>query len=146
MLYAFNPLVTWIILVTYLALIPYLGMLVWVLARFLLISKTITRDVLYSAVAIYLLLGALFVPLYGILNMFIPDSFRDGSFPGVAIQWQQLVYYSYTTLTSTGYGDILPVTFWARSMANLEMITGVMFITIVMARLVALYSSEKDQS
>ena len=93
---------------------------------------------------IYLLLGALFVPLYGILNLYMPDSFRDASFPGSTIQWQQLVYFSYTTLTSTGYGDILPVTLWARSLANFQMITGIMFITIVMARLVGLYSSERE--
>ena len=112
--------------------------------RFLLVAKTITLDVIYSAVAIYLLLGALFVPLYGMLNMFSPDSFRDGSYPGSTIQWQQFIYFSYTTLTSTGYGDFLPISTWARSLANFEMITGVMFITIIMARLVSLYSSEKE--
>ena len=144
MLYAFNPAVIWTVLITYLSLIPYLGMLIWVLGRFLLIAKTITLDVIYSAVAIYLLLGALFVPLYGMLNMFIPDSFRDSSFPGITIQWQQIIYFSYTTLTSTGYGDFLPVSTWARSLANFEMITGIMFITIIMARLVSLYSTEKE--
>ena len=53
-----------------------------------------------------------------------PGSFRDGSFPEAPIQWQQFVYFSYTTLTSSGYGDILPIAWWARSMANLEMIVG----------------------
>jgi hypothetical protein len=143
LLYALNPGAGWAVLLTYLALIPYLGMLVWILGRFLVIAQTITRDVLYAAVALYLLLGALFVPAYGLLDVLLPGAFRDGTFPDSPVQWQQLVYFSYTTLTSSGYGDILPVSWWARSLANLEMIVGVLFITIVISRLVALYSENK---
>jgi hypothetical protein len=145
LLYAVSPTATWAVFITYFALIPYLLMLVWVLGRFLAIAQTITRDVLYAAVALYLLLGAVFVPLYGVLESFAPGSFRDGSFPDAPVLWQQLVYFSYTTLTTSGYGDVLPVSWWARSLANLEMITGVLFITIVMARLVALYTSDKER-
>jgi hypothetical protein len=141
--YATNPGATWAVLITYLALIPYLGMLIWILGRFLTIAKTINRDVLYAAVAVYLLLGAFFVPIYGLLDLLVPGSFRDASYPDGIVVWQQFVYYSYTTLTSTGYGEILPISWWARSMANLEMVTGGLFITIVMARLVALYSSDR---
>ena len=144
LIYAFNPGTTWAVFITYLALFPYQLMLLWILGRFLIIVKTITRDVLYAAVALYLLLGAVFVPIYGLLDLLIPGSFRDGSYSNAPVQWQQLVYFSYTSLTSTGFGDILPVSWWARSLANLEMIAGVLFITIVMARLVALYRSEKE--
>jgi hypothetical protein len=146
LLYVFNPEATWAVFITYLALIPYLLMLLWVLGRFLVIAQSITRDVLYGAVALYLLLGAIFVPIFGLLDLIIPGSIRDSSFPNAAVQWQQLVYFSYTTLTSSGYGDILPVSWWARSAANLEMVAGVLFITIVMARLVALYSEKRETS
>jgi hypothetical protein len=144
LVYAVNPVATWAVLITYLALIPYLLMLVSILGRFLIVVKTITRDVLYAAVALYLLIGAAFVPVYGLLDLLQPGSFRDASFPDAPVMWQQLIYYSYTSLTSTGYGEILPVSWWARSLANLEMIAGVLFITVVMSRLVALYSSEKE--
>ncbi|MBE7529378.1 MAG: two pore domain potassium channel family protein [Chloroflexi bacterium] len=107
--------------------------------------KSPARDVLYAAVALYLLLGALFVPLYGLLNMLQPGSFRDGTLPDAPLQWQQLVYFSYTTLTSSVYGDILPVSWWARSLANLEIIAGMLFIAVVMSRLVALYSESKGE-
>ncbi len=141
--YATNPTAHWLVMLTYLTLIPYLGMLLVILARFLTIAQTITRDVLYAAVALYLLLGAVFVPVYGLLDQLIPGSFRDASFPDGPVQWQQLIYFSYTTLTSSGYGDILPMSWWARALTNLEMIAGMLFITIVMSRLVALYTSEK---
>jgi hypothetical protein len=146
LLYALNPGATWIVGITYLALIPYLVMLVWILGRFLTIALTITRDVIYAAVALYLLIGAIFVPIYGLLDLLIPSSFHDGAFPDASVQWQQLIYFSYTTLTSSGYGDILPVSWWARSLANLEMIAGVFFITIVMSRLVSLYSESKGEN
>ncbi|HNO32460.1 MAG TPA: potassium channel family protein, partial [Anaerolineales bacterium] len=143
LIYASMPTAIWAVIITYITLIPYLSMLVWILGRFLVVVQTITRDVLYAAVALYLLLGAIFVPIYGLLDFIIPNSFRDGTFPDAPVQWQQFVYFSYTTLTSSGYGDILPVSWWARSFANLEMITGVLFITIVMSRLVSLYNSDK---
>jgi hypothetical protein len=53
-----------------------------------------------------------------------------------------LLYFSYTTLTTLGYGDILPVNTWARTLANLEAITGLMYPAIFIARLVSLYSSD----
>ncbi len=143
LVYAFNRAASWAVMITYLALIPYLLMLIWVLGRFLATVRVITRDVLYTAIALYLLLGAVFVPLYGLLNMAIPGAFVDSSQPAAPIQWQQLVYYSYTTLTSTGYGDILPVGWWARVAANLEMVCGGLFLAIVIARLVGLYTTEK---
>jgi hypothetical protein len=144
MFYAFNPTATWAVLLTYTALVPYHIMLVWILARFLSISRVVTRDVLYAAAAIYLLLGAVFVPLYGMLESLAPGALRDGINPGMAVHWQQLVYFSYTTLTTAGYGDVLPVSWWARSLANIEMIIGVLYITVIMARLVALYTSERQ--
>lgn len=146
LLYALNPGATWAVFVTYLALIPYLGMLLWILGRFLAAVQTITRDVLYAAVALYLLIGAIFVPIYGLLDVLLPGSFLDGTFPDAPVQWQQLIYFSYTTLTSSGYGDTLPVSWWGRSLANLEMIAGVFFITIVMSRLVSLYSEIKGEN
>lgn len=146
LVYAANPGAGWAVLTTYLALIPYLGMLLVILGRFLVIAQTITRDVLYAAVALYLLIGAIFVPVYGLLDILLPGSFRDGTFPDAPVQWQQFIYFSYTTLTSSVYGDILPVSWWGRSLANLEMIAGVFFITIVMSRLVALYSESKGEN
>ena len=143
LMYATNPNADWAVFMTYLALIPYLGMVLWILGRFLIIAQTINRDVIYAAIALYLLLGSIFVPLYGLLDFLTPGAFRDATFPDATVQWQQLVYYSYTTLTSTGYGEILPVSWWARSLANLEMVAGGLYITIVMSRLVGLYSHER---
>jgi hypothetical protein len=64
---------------------------------------------------------------------------------GSITPWQTTLYYSYATLTTLGYGDVLPVSAWARSLASIEAIVGVMYTTIIMARLVGVYVSDKDR-
>lgn len=141
--YTLQPSAQRVVLVTYVALIPYHGMLATLLLRFIFTARSITRDVLYAATALYLLLGAIFVPLYGIVETLTPGAFFDANGQTLHVQWQQLLYFSYTTLTTAGYGDVLPVSWWARSLANAEMVVGVLYLTIVMARLVSLYSSTR---
>lgn len=138
-LYSYNRTATWAVPITYAALIPYHALLMTVLMRFIFIARTITRDVLYAATTLYVLLGAFFVPVFGLLETLTPGSFRDGTAPDAPVHWQQLVYYSYTTLATAGYGDVLPLSPWARSLANVEMVVGVLYLTIIMARLVGLY-------
>ena len=70
----------------------------------------------------------------------------DNLNPAAAVQWQQFIYYSYVTLTTAGYGDVLPITLWARSLANMEMVIGVLYVTIIMARLVGLYTRNKEST
>lgn len=140
--YALDPTDEWKILAAYLALIPFLATVINVLLHYIFLARSVTRDVIYAAVSIYLLLGAIFVPMYGILESVWPGSFVDGAAPDGPISWQQLIYYSYTTLTTMGYGDILPVSWWARSFASAEAVLGVLYLAILMARLVGLYTQK----
>mgnify|MGYP001095560932 CR=1 FL=1 len=143
--YTLNPGVEWIVLLTYVVLIPFQATVIWVLFRFIFLEKQVTRDVIYAAIAVYLLLGAIFVPVYGLIDELTylqtgTNAFSDGLFTDDAVfPWQNLVYYSYATLTTLGYGDVLPVTMVARSVVSMEAVIGVLFVTIIMARLVALY-------
>jgi hypothetical protein len=148
LVFDFRQTAVWAQLVAYGALFLFQGMVIQVMLRFIFAARRVTRDVLYAAVAVYFLLGALFVPIYGVLesatlaqtgeHAFV-DSQADAEMP---LPWQNLVYYSYVTLTTAGYGDVLPVTLWARSLASLEAIIGVLYLTIIMARLVGLYAAE----
>ena len=91
------------------------------------------------------------MPVYGIIETWtwFPDrtthAFVDGlnDFSDVPFPWQTFVYYSYATLTTLGYGDILPVTFWARSVATLEAVVGVLYTAVIVARLVGLYAARE---
>ncbi|MCB0211992.1 MAG: two pore domain potassium channel family protein [Anaerolineae bacterium] len=141
--YALDPTDEWKILAAYVALVPFLAMVLMVLFRYIFLARTVTHDVIYAAISIYLLLGGIFVPIYGILESLWPGSLVDGAAPDAPIVWQQLIYFSYVSLTTAGYGDFLPVSWWARSIASAETVIGVLYLAILMARLVGLFSQKE---
>tara|TARA_Y100000310_G_C20667789_1_gene808576 strand:- start:1045 stop:1794 length:750 start_codon:yes stop_codon:yes gene_type:complete len=100
-------------------------------------TKRITSDILFGAVSIYLLLGLFWASIYVMINAVFP-----GAFLPVGLAWSDFLYYSFITLTSLGYGDIIPVLTFARSIAMLEVVVGVLYITILIARLVGLYTAQ----
>ncbi|MPY96604.1 MAG: two pore domain potassium channel family protein [Actinophytocola sp.] len=90
-----------------------------------------------AAVCVYLILGGFFAATFSTLEILAPGSFHDPQLPDQRIGWQQMVYYSYVTMATLGYGEILPVTPWARTLASFETVAGTLFLTIVIARLVS---------
>ena len=123
--------------IAYLTLIPFQVMLIVRLWRYIQQRDEDSFPDILAAVCIYLLLGALFVPVYGLLETLEPHSFVDAGREGNVTQWQQFVYYSYVTLNTVGFGDIRPVGNWARSLSNLEAMVGVLYIAILVSQLVA---------
>ena len=143
-LFAIYPTEPWARFVAYASIILFQVLVTQVLLRFIFQARKVTRDVLYAASAVYLLLGAIFVPIYGMLETMAPGSFVDGTLDNdLFFPWQHFVYYSYATLTTLGYGDILPLSMWAKSLASMEAVIGVLYLTIIMARLVGLYAQEQ---
>lgn len=147
-IYAFNQDAIWAQLSTYVVIVAFQGMVIKVLIQYIFSSRAVTREIIYAAVAVYFLLGALFVPVFGIIETLTfhtmngANAFSDNTvLAGAIIPWQTFIYFSYSTLTTVGYGDVLPLTMWARSAASLETIIGVMYVTIIMARLVGMYAA-----
>jgi hypothetical protein len=97
-----------------------------------------TTDKLFGAAAAYLMLGSFWATLYALINAFYP-----GSFSGVGeahnSDLSDFLYFSYTVLTSTGFGDIVPKTRQARAICNVEQLTGGLYIAILIARLAGVY-------
>lgn len=141
-IYALDQATLWKVITANVFLFFFLGDVIYILVLYIFSAKKVTRDVLYAAITVYISLAAQFVPLFSVMERLHPGTFLDNA-TGQAIFWQQLTYFSLATLTTTGYGDIVPVAPWARALANLEMVVGVLYIAILMARLVSLYSSEK---
>jgi hypothetical protein len=101
----------------------------------------VTGHRIRGAIVVYLLLGVMWALLYQVVALTIPQAFRlpedlAGSDPD-ALQ-RQLTYFSYITLTTTGYGDITPVHPVAKMLTMFEALTGQLFLAITIARLVAL--------
>lgn len=91
-----------------------------------------------GAILLYLLFATAFMALYAFAALGLPDAFaglKTDKPPAIAAQ---LVYFSFTTLTTTGYGDIAPAHPLVRSLANLEMIVGQLYPATLLARLVTL--------
>jgi Ion channel len=107
-------------------------------------SRTVTQAHLYTAVNVYLLLGLLWATLYLAIDSFYPGSIQIGSRPSG--RETDLLYFSLITLSTIGYGDIVPLSGEARVLAALEGVTGVLYIAITVALLVSRFRIEPSES
>jgi len=114
---------------------------VFCMLRYLMRAKKVSADVLSGAVSTYLLFGISWAMIYALIELSAPNSFSVGSvFGSHALEkWATFNYYSFMTLTTVGYGDIIPVTTAAQSFAVLEAVTGVLFVALLVSRLVSMY-------
>jgi hypothetical protein len=112
--------------------------LIWVVARAVFGPGKITYHRVIGAILLYLTIGIVFVALYTLVGALAP-----GSFTGILVHDRvslppDLVYFSFTTLTTVGYGDVVPVHPFARSLSNLEAIFGQLYPATLLARMVSL--------
>ena len=94
-----------------------------------------------AALDAYLLAGLLFGVCYWVLEMTWPGSFApvSGHF-----DLPRAIYFSLVTLTTLGYGDVIPASELARGLAGVEAVSGQMYLAVLVARLVSLYSRQRD--
>lgn len=98
----------------------------------------VTYHRIVGAVLLYLLIAVGFAALFAFVGLSIPDAFKGVAFEDDAALASELFYLSFVTLTSTGYGDIVPVHPVARSLCNIEAIVGQLYPATLLARLVTL--------
>jgi ion channel len=112
--------------------------------RYLLRKGPVTADKLHGALAGYIMIAFLWAFIYALVESFTAGSFTfehvDATDPHAFFR---LLYFSFTTLTTVGYGDITPVTDQARSFVMIEEFAGVFFVGILIARLAGIYPPEK---
>lgn len=116
------------------------------LVRFLFRSDTISEEMIFASVCLYMIVGLLWSFIYFLIEAGFPGSFSNvhaieagTEAPFAALI--DLIYYSFVTLSTLGYGDIAPITRVARSWAIVEALTGQFYLAIVVARLVGLHIS-----
>jgi Ion channel len=108
--------------------------------RFILRAPRVTRQVLEAGISTYLVFGLIWTLAYMMVGRLIPDAFAFSG-PGQSMNGANALYYSFVTLTTMGYGDILPVSRVARMLAITEATTGVLYMSVLIARLVGMYST-----
>ena len=144
--------VAWIGVELLMALRPSQGMLIAeacvALPALLFLEATILAQVfsrgiinghrIRGAVAVYLLLGLSWAWMYRLSLLLAPGAIVNAGAPGQDLMaGTQLIYFSFTTLTTVGYGDIVPVHAIVRSLANLEALIGQLYPVILIGRLVS---------
>ena len=121
--------------------IAFLAVAVLESLRKVLFSAEMSANRLVGAVCIYLMLGVIWALAYAMLHLLAPDSFRlpDAAAAGSMAHWN---YYSFVTLTTLGYGDVVPVSATARVFAATEAVFGQLYIAIFVAGLVGGFISQ----
>ena len=115
------------------------GALTWVVARAVYAPGRVTLHRVQGAVVLYLNFAIIFGSAYRLLWDLIPTAFANLAAPASGFtEIDTMLYFSLTTLTTTGFGDITPVHPFARSLANLEAVIGQLYPATILARLVTL--------
>src|SRR5208337_3839027 len=123
--------------------IAFLEVVIASLLGFILRAKRVDANVLCAGISVYLILGLLWGLAYTLMAEVNPNAFAFNPHPGAAATMSGFtaIYFSFTTLATLGYGDITPAADAARMLAMLEAMTGTLFVGVMIARLVSLYSS-----
>jgi voltage-gated potassium channel len=115
----------------------------WLLMAGVMRSPRITGDVLAGALASFIMAGLAFAVVYGVIEARHPGAFAAPGLEPAA--FPDLVYFSFVTLLTIGFGDVTPVAPVARAVVLFEGLFSVIFTTIVMASLVAGYLRHRSQ-
>ena len=114
-----------------------------VVARAVYADGRVTTHRIVGAILLYLLIALIFASLYLFVGASFPGAFRNLNIADTPHLGADIIYFSLTTLTSVGYGDIVPVHPIARSLCNLESTCGQLYPAILLARLVSLHLEAK---
>jgi voltage-gated potassium channel len=124
----------------------FLSFVIWSQLRSVLKHKDVTRETISMSVSIYLLLGLAWGLMYALMFEHDPVAFNFGGSPTPPAARENMfpvwIYFSLTTLSTIGFGDITPVTLQARYAAVAEGITGQFYLAILVARLVAMQMNQ----
>jgi len=131
---------------TLIFIIPFFAYVTLCTLYRVLTGDKVTLDKLLGAAAVYLLMGLTWSVTYTVLEIIQPGNFF---IPVTSISdsmiWLDFIYYSFTTLTTLGYGEVHPITHQARSLSILEAVTGVLYVAFLVARLVSMYQIERSE-
>ena len=108
------------------------------LIAYMLADQKVTRDELFAIAATFTLVAWAFAYLYTLCQAIEPGSFAAASDPTADRTWMELLFMSFSSLSSVGIGDIIPVKPFARALVMIEMIAGLAYVAGVVSRLVGL--------
>ena len=126
-----------------------------VITRNILAAQQVTFDVILGGASVYMVLGLIWANLFTLMAFIQPDAFSGKGVQAEILREQahwfsadnaDLIYFSFTTLTTLGYGDIIPASPATRSLAALEAVLGQLYLTVLVARLVGLHIARSSRN
>ena len=115
-----------------------IGYCIYCVLRYVLQANYITHDQIYAGISVYLMLGFAFGCVYYLMGMLDPGCFAVNTAKLDASGEPDLMYFSFITLATLGYGDITPVARFSRALSQLEALAGTLYMAVFMARLVSM--------
>ena len=132
----------WLRPATLLVTATFMGAITAALLYYVLDWHPITTDKVFGAVAAYVLIAFTFACVFALLQEVQPGAFHAAPVHAPnQLDWSAMMYFSFTVLTSTGFGEITPVTRMARALIVIEQVVGVMYVAFLIARLANLYGT-----
>lgn len=134
----------WLEVLGYVMLVAFQVLLIAALVDHLFHQRTVGVSGLLAGASTYLLLGNAFTPVHMLVDIATRTATGVSAYSwpeGVAETWQTMVYFSFATLTTLGFGDVTPATEVAQSATILETVVGQIFLAVLIGRLVSLHTS-----
>ena len=124
----------------------FLAYIIILSVAYLIETNKIDKETIFGAISIYLLLALFWAHNFNLIELYIPGSFQGIESFGEHNLLSSLLYFSLTTLSTLGYGDISPASLPAQILSTLEAIMGQIFLATLIARLIGLHiiSNKKD--
>ena len=121
--------------------------LILIVFRQIFEAKSIKAQEIYGAISIYLLLGFMFTQIFEIILAVNPAaiSFDPRNFGENVLQSGDVIYFSFITLATVGYGDVTPAVPVARAVCVVESIIGIMYVAIFIAKFVSIHSGRSGK-
>lgn len=133
-------------MIAHLSGLGFLALTGFVAVRAILQPGPVDLNKVTGALCVYLLIGIAWAELYHLLHGFDPGSFSGvEQQQGHALSWRFL-YFSFVTLTTLGYGDVLPLTIYAQTLTVMETVIGQLYLAVLVAALVSAYLSDDRSS
>jgi hypothetical protein len=131
--------------------ILYFGLICVFLGKYILTTRRVTLEVIFAAMCLYMILAVLWAAIYTNIELYYSGAFTFGGLTAAeagierANIYREFIYYSFVTLSTLGYGDVLPTNLVGQSWASMEAMVGQFYIAVVIARLVSIYTVQEEK-
>lgn len=132
------------LLMTFCTTCSFFLYIVFSMLRQIFKNTKVDTNILLSSICIYFSLAIVWAMLYGLIQEFYPGSFSFNQEGGIRKKLNDLMYFSFVTLTTVGYGDITPTSEVSKVLAAMEALIGQIYLTVLVARLVGLHIAENQ--